>query len=254
VLPGKRVVSFYGHPNSAQMGILGEYPKEELLALLRDQAAAYEVADPSRPVQMALEIIGTVAQPFPGDDGTYVAYSGDELIQEYLDFCVANDLLLIIDLQIGWDTVPHQLEIVGKYLEHPNVHVALDPEFSTGPDRIPGEFIGEVDGKHVQQAVEILSRIVREKQLPSKMLIVHQFESDMIYNKEQIQPLPGVDVVIDMDGFGGQDAKITNYNLFVRDQLIEYGGIKLFYKQDDPLLSAEQIVALDPPPLVVIYQ
>jgi hypothetical protein len=100
----------------------------------------------------------------------------------------------------------------------------------------------------------MLAQIAHEKQPPPKILIVHEFESDMIYNKEQIKPLPGVDVVIDMDGFGSPEAKIVNYEIFVRDELIEFGGIKLFYKQDDPLLTPEQIVALDPSPVVVIYQ
>ena len=86
------------------------------------------------------------------------------------------------------------------------------------------------------------------------MLIVHQFEDDMIFNKDQISPVPGVQFVLDMDGFGAADAKIGNYAHFVRDQLIEFGGIKLFYRQDDPLLTPTEIVALEPDPLVVIYQ
>jgi hypothetical protein len=95
---------------------------------------------------------------------------------------------------------------------------------------------------------------VAEAGIPPKMMIVHQFEEDMIFNKDQITPVPGVQFVLDMDGFGGVEAKVGNYGHFVRDQLIEFGGIKLFYKQDDPLLTPAEIVALDPPALVVIYQ
>lgn len=254
VLPGSRVVSFYGHPNSAQMGILGEYDIDTVAAQLREQAAAYAAADPSTPVIPALELIATVAQPLPGDDGTYLAYTGDEIIGEFAAYAEANGMLLILDLQIGHSAIPDEINRVRHWLELPYVHVALDPEFSTGPDRIPGEFIGEVDGAQVQIGVQMLSQLVAEKGLPSKILIVHQFEEDMIMNKTAISPLPGVDIVIDMDGFGGADAKIENYEHFVHDQLIEYGGIKLFYRQDDPILTPEQIVALDPPPLVVIYQ
>lgn len=254
VLPGSRVLSYYGHPSTPNMGILGEYSKEDLLARLREQAAAYEAADPDTPVVLAFEIIGTVAQPLPGDDGTYLLYTGDEWIGEYVDFVTANDMLLIIDLQIGHNTIPNEIERIRRWLELPNVHVALDPEFSTGPDRIPGEFIGEVDGNEVQKAVDMLAEIVAQHDLPSKILIVHQFESEMIYNKEQIKAVEGVDVVIDMDGFGGPGAKVENYDIFVRQELIEYGGIKLFYQQDDPLLTPAEIVALEPSPLVVIYQ
>ncbi len=236
------------------MGILGEYSKEELLQVLSQEKANYEAADPSKPVKMALELIATVAQPNPGEDGTYVLYTGDEWIQEYVDFTAANDMILILDLQIGHSTIRDEVERVRKWLEYPHVHIGLDPEFSTGPDRIPGEFIGEVDGAHVQIAVEMLSQIAIEKNLPPKILIVHQFEHEMIYNKEAITPLPGVDIVIDMDGFGSPDAKIGNYNIFVGQEFIEHGGIKLFYQQDLPLLTPSEIVGLDPSPAVVIYQ
>lgn len=236
------------------MGILGASSKEEALRKLREQGAAYEAADPSRPVQLAFELIATVAQPYPGEDGTYVAYTGDAWIGEYVDFATQNGLVVILDVQIGWSTIAAEIERIRPWLERPNVFLAIDPEFSTGPNRVPGTFIGEVDGAKVQSGLETISQIVRDKGLPPKVVIVHQFESDMILNKQLIKPLPGVDVVIDMDGFGTPEAKIGNYNYFVRDQLVQYGGIKLFYKQDDPLLTPEQVVALDPPPLVVIYQ
>ena len=260
ILPGNRVISYYGHPNSSAMGILGEYSKEEVLQRLQQQGAEYAAADPNTPVVLAFELIATVAQPVPGSDGTYVAYTGDEIIGEYAQFTADNNMLLILDLQIGLDTIPNQINLIRKWLELPNVHVALDPEFSmkaneTVPrDRIPGEFIGEVNGHDVNVAIQMLDQLVQEKGLPPKMLIVHQFETEMIYNKEVITSLPGVDFVLDMDGFGGPEAKTGNYGHFVRDQLIEYGGIKLFYKQDDPVMTPAEIVALDPPPLVIIYQ
>lgn len=260
LLPANRILSYYGHPNSSAMGILGEYSKEEAHQKLTEQAAEYEAADPARPVVLAFELIATVAQPNPGDDGTYVAYTGDEIIQEYVDYVTANDMILILDLQIGLDTIPNQINMIRKWLELPNVHVAIDPEFSmkgnevVPNDRIPGEFIGEVNGLDVQKGMELVAQIVAEAGIPPKVLIVHQFEEDMIYNKDKITPVAGVQFVLDMDGFGGTEAKVGNYGHFVRDQLIEFGGIKLFYRQDDPLLTPAEIVALDPPALVVIYQ
>jgi len=260
LLPNNRILSYYGHPNSSAMGILGEFSKEEVHRLLAEQAVEYEAADSAHPVVLAFELIATVAQPHPGEDGTYVAYTGDEIIQEYVDYVTANDMILILDLQIGHDTIPNQINLIRKWLELPNVHVALDPEFSmkaneTVPrDRIPGEFIGEANGLHIQEGMELLAQIVAEAGIPPKMLIVHQFEEEMIFNKDQITPVAGVQFVLDMDGFGGTEAKVGNYGHFVRDQLIEFGGIKLFYRQDDPLLTPAEIVALDPPALVVIYQ
>ena len=34
LLPNKRIVAFYGNPLSKKMGVLGEYPKDEMLAKL----------------------------------------------------------------------------------------------------------------------------------------------------------------------------------------------------------------------------
>jgi hypothetical protein len=260
LLPHNRILSYYGHPNSSAMGILGEYSREEVHRLLMEQAAEYEAADPTRPVIPAFELIATVAQPHPGEDGTYVAYTGDEIIQEYVDYVTANNMILILDLQIGHDTIVNQINLIRHWLELPNVHVALDPEFSMKAneivprDRIPGEFIGEANGIDIQAGMELVSQIVAEAGIPPKVFIVHQFEEDMIYNKHLITPVPGVQFVLDMDGFGSPEAKTGNYGHFVRDQLVEYGGIKLFYRQDDPLLTPAEIVALDPAAVVVIYQ
>jgi hypothetical protein len=42
--------------------------------------------------------------------------------------------------------------------------------------------------------------------------------------------------------------------LLVGDEPIQYGGFKLFYRQDEPLLSPEQVLALDPASVVINYQ
>jgi hypothetical protein len=260
LLPGHRIISYYGHPSTASMGVLGAYPIDELYQKLRDQAAAYDAADPSHPTVLAFEIIAMVAQQWPGDDGLYVARTGDDVIQPYVDFATAHDMIVILDLQIGWDTIPHQIESIRNWLELPNVHVAIDPEFSTKAnavvptDRAPGEFIGEADGRDIQAGMDLVAQLVAEQRLPPKLFIVHQFESDMIYNKDQIHAEPGIQFVLVMDGFGGPDEKLGNYGVFVHDELIQYGGMKLFYTQDIPLLAAPDLTALDPPPLVIIYQ
>jgi hypothetical protein len=260
LLPGHRIISYYGHPSTASMGVLGAYPIDELYQRLQEQAAAYDAADPSHPTVLAFEIIAMVAQQWPGDDGLYVARTGDDVIQPYVDFATAHNMIVILDLQIGWDSIPHQLESIRNWLALPNVHVAIDPEFSTKAnevvptDRAPGEFIGEADGRAIQTGMDLVAQLVAEQHLPPKLFIVHQFESDMIYNKDQLHAEPGIQFVLDMDGFGGPDEKIGNYGVFVHDELIQYGGMKLFYTQDDPLLTAPELTALDPPPLVIIYQ
>lgn len=260
LLPHTRVISYYGHPSTPTMGVLGSGTIEEVYARLQQQAAEWQAADPNTPVKLAFEIIATVAQPEPGPEGTYLLYTGDEWIGEYVDFATAHDMLVILDLQIGHNTIENEINQVRHWLARPNVHVALDPEFSTKandiprPDRVPGELIGEISGYQVMTAVEMLSQIVAEHNIPNKILIVHQFEEEMIYEKHVVETRPGVDIVVDVDGFGPPESKMGGYQQYVTNELIQYGGLKLFYEQDAPLLDPATMLTLNPPPSVVIYQ
>ena len=260
LLPSHRIISFYGHPSTPTMGVLGSGTKEELLVRLQQQAAEFQTVDPNTPNKLAFEIIATVAQPVPGPDGTYLLYTGDEWIGEFVDFATANDMIVILDLQIGHNSIENEINRVRHWLALPNVHVALDPEFATKandiprPDRVPGTLIGEISGYQVQTAIDMLAEIVAQNNIPNKILIVHQFEDEMIYEKHVITLKPGVDFVVDMDGFGAPPHKIEGYELYVTNQLIQYGGIKLFYDQDDPIMDPAALLSLNPHPVVVIYQ
>ena len=45
MLPARRIVSYYGNPLSATMGVLGELHPDKLFRALRAQADAYAPAD-----------------------------------------------------------------------------------------------------------------------------------------------------------------------------------------------------------------
>ncbi len=258
VIPNYRILSYYGHPADDQMGILGAYEPEALLAKLREQAEAYEAADPSRPVLLALEVIATVAQPDPQYDGTYLLDTTPADIEDYIAFAEANGLHVILDVQIGRRGVLGEVErlIELGLLDKPFVHLALDPEFAIGEGEIPGVHFGSIDGSEITATQERLAAFSAERGLPPKILIVHQFVLQMITNKEIVEPVPGVQLVLMADGHGPPELKIEVYTLLVRDQAIQYGGIKLFYDEPDeePLMTPEQVLALDPVPDVIIYQ
>lgn len=254
LLPANRILAYYGHPHDPNMGILGEYEKDDLLAILRKEAATYAAADPSRPVIPAFEVIATVAQNWPTESGHYLLDTDMKTLTEYADFTEANGMLLFLDLQIGRNTVPAEIAKILPLLERPHVHLALDPEFAIAEGQEPGTHIGELTAGQIAEAQAILSQLVRERNLPPKILIVHQFVENMVLGKQDLQPYPGVQVVIESDGFGTPALKKQVYRVLITNDEYEYSGIKHFYRQDNPVMSAADTIALDPAPHLVIYQ
>lgn len=253
ILSGNRLLTYYGNPYSGQMGILGQLSPSELVAALKRRAVVYEEAG-GKPVIPAIHLVATVAQASPGYDGMYRARMPDEVIQEYADLAAANGMLLIIDLQVGRSTVQEEVEHMRKFLELPHVHLALDPEFDMWGGQQPGVEIGHMTTQEINYAQNVLAQIVAERGYRNKILIVYQFTPFMLPDKEAIEANPLVDLAVVMDGFGGQYIKIEHYHQFVRDTPVEYGGIKLFFDQDTNLMTPAEVVALDGPPDVVIYQ
>ena len=88
----------------------------------------------------------------------------------------------------------------------------------------------------------------------NRVLILHQFEDEMILNKEQIQNFPFVELVIDADGFGSDGTKIRDYFQYAAEPGFEYGGFKVFYDWDTPVMTPDQIMDLTPPPAIIIFQ
>jgi hypothetical protein len=254
ILPHYRVLSYYGFPGNELMGILGEFDKETLLRILREQAAVYEALDPSRPIKLAFEVIASVAQAGPMEDGSYLAYADDELIQEYVDFTRDNDLLLLLDMQFGRRTVQDEVAAAMKWLEEPHVHLALDPEFSVNEGEVPGQVLGKMNSREIRYAQDALATFCAERGLPPKMLIIHQFNMYSITDREEVEPVEGVQFVLEVDGWGYPDLKRETYAVVAGGEPIEFYGFKLWYRQDVPLMTEAEVLALTPSPDLIIYQ
>jgi hypothetical protein len=258
VLPTYRLLTYYGFPTNPNMGILGEYGVNDDLDGLREalleQAAGYEAADPSRPVLTGFEVIASVAQADPMADGSFLVHTDPELVQQYVDYTAAHEMPLFLDFQFGRTSIDDELAAAEPWMVYPHVHLALDPEFKMGPDELPGVHIGQITGSEVTRAQEWLAERCAVNGLPPKVLMVHQFHYSMIEDKEFISPVPGVQLVIDMDGHGPPWMKLESYEVVITQQPIEYHGIKLFYPFDEPLMTPAEVVALDPAPDLIIYQ
>ena len=250
-----RMVAYYGHPFSARMGVLGEYEDPaQMVAALKKQAAAYSAADPDRPAIPTIELIASVAQGSPGRDGLYLTRTPPEVIEGYAKVAEENGCLLLLDVQVGLSTIANEVEVIRPFLERPHVHLAIDPEYDMVPGQIPGQEFGSSRGQEIMGAARTLSELAKKKDLPAKVLVVHQFEQGIITDKELLAPMPNVEVVLHADGFGMPEGKISKYETLVRDEAPQYGGFKLFYQQDFPLLAPEEVLQLVPAPAVVSYQ
>ncbi|GAB4074901.1 lipoprotein [Barrientosiimonas marina] len=253
-LKDHRLVAYYGTPNSEHMGVLGEMPPEEMMEELKEKTRAYSKADPSHPAVPMIELISTVAQRKPGESGDYITDTPDEDIERYAKLAKEHGALLLLDVQLGRAPVMKEVKKLKPYLKLPYVHLAIDTEYSVDEGEIPGEDLGQVDGSEIQKAVEYVNDLVEENHLPDKMVLVHQFGNGVVQNKDKINPTEHVEVPLNYDGFGDPAIKMSAYGKLVRKQGMQYGGFKLFYQNDDPLLKPKQVLKLDPAPAVINYQ
>ena len=253
VLEKNLLVTWYGNPWSGRMGILGRLEGSALAEGLKRQAAGY-AAVTRKPVLPAYELVAVVAQPLPGRDGRYRRRESRHVIDRMLQAARAAGFKLILDVQTGRSTVLAELSYLAPYLQQPDVYLALDPEFSMGTDGVPGKRIGQMQANEVNDAIGVLEYLQARHQLPPKVLIVHQFTTGMLPDKEKIWSSSAVDIVLAADGFGSPALKRHTYATVLRQRSLAFSGFKLFYIQDSELLQPSQVLALTPPPAVIIYQ
>lgn len=259
ILPFKRIVAYYGNFYSKGMGALGEYPTEEMLAMLASTTRMWTAADPETPAISAIHYIAVVAQARAGKDGKYVLRMPDDQIDHALMLAHRVQGIVFLDVQVGRSTLQYELPLLEKYLKIPQVHLGIDPEFSMKFGDRPGTVIGTFDAVDVNYAAQYLARLVRDNHLPPKILVVHRFTQKMVTNYKQIQPLPEVQIVMDMDGFGSKEKKRGTYSRVIYPEPVQFAGIKLFYKNDikppsTGMLTPAEVLALTPVPIYVQYQ
>jgi len=254
ILPAHRIVAFYGNPYSRRMGILGEIAPDSMMAQLRATAAQWAAADSTMGVKPALHLIVTVAQGQGGRDGMHRLRMPSELIDRVAGWAESNQWLLFLDVQVGHSTVQKELPRLLPYLARPYVHLALDPEFSMKDGTVPGRRIGTMDAGDVNVATRALAGLVDSLGLPPKVLIVHRFTQRMLTNYREIAVDPRVQLVIDMDGFGDRPLKRSVYRDFIVKEPVQFTGFKLFYKNDRPMMTPDEVLTLSPQPVYIQYQ
>ncbi|WP_071609336.1 hypothetical protein [Niabella ginsenosidivorans] len=258
VFPFYRVVAYYGNLFSKTMGILGELPKEKMIQKLKEEVQKWEQADSATPVLPALHYIAVTAQGSAGTDGKYRLRMPFRQIDTIIKWANEINALTFIDVQVGQSTLQAEIPRFKKYLKLPTFHLGIDPEFSMKNGDTPGSVIGSLDAADINYVIDYLADIVRENDLPPKILVIHRFTNDMVKDYKNIKTVPEVQVVIDMDGWGSKSLKTNSYRAFIYKQPVQFAGFKLFYKNDTKkggtMLTPPELLKLKPQPVYIQYQ
>jgi len=258
IFPYNRVIAFYGNLYSTRMGILGEIPKDSMFKKLQEEVDAWQAADPSVKTLPALHYIAATAQASPGKGGKHRLRMPFHQIDTIMDWAEQINALVFVDIQVGHSTVKEEVPALEKYLQLPNVHLGIDPEFSMKNGEKPGSKIGTFTAADINDAIDFLAELVRKNNLPPKVLVVHRFTQGMVTEYEKIKTVPEVQVVMDMDGFGDKILKKSTYSRYIYKEPVQFTGFKLFYKNDTKTASGmftpEELLKLTPKPIYIQYQ
>ncbi len=257
ILPYKRVVAFYGNLFSKRMGILGELPKEQMLAKLKEENERWAKADTTIPTIPALHYVAITAQGKPGKHNMYRQRMPHAQIDKILGWADEIDGIVFLDIQIGHSTLPQEISTLTEYLKRPEVHIGIDPEFAMQEGIVPGRKIGTLSAADINTVIDTMQRIVQENKLPPKILVVHRFTQGMVTDYRNIKTCPEVQVVMHMDGWGGKALKRSSYHMAVYKEPVQFSGFKLFFKHDTRsggMMTPEEILRLTPKPVYIQYQ
>jgi hypothetical protein len=245
----------YGHPGSASLGVLGEQPVEEAVERAKKTAAQYESLS-DRPVVPTFEIIATIASGAAGKDGDYSAEASVEHLRPWVDVAREAGVYVLLDLQPGTTDFLTQAKRYSELLEQPHVGLALDPEWRLKPGQRHMRQIGSVDVAEVNATAAWLADLAREKNLPQKLFVVHQFRLSMISGREKLET--GHDelaVMIHAAGNGTPGEKLATWRAVHADAPAGVSwGWKNFYDEDRPTFTPKQTYEVDPVPDLVTYQ
>ncbi len=255
LFPGRRMVALYGHPGDTGLGVLGEQPVDAAIARAKQVAVSYS-ALVGEPVVPTFEIITTVASSSAGSDGNYSSESSVETIRPWVDAARAAGVYVVLDLQPGHTDFLAQAKLYAELLVQPHVGLALDPEWRLKPGQVHMVQIGSVSAEEINQVGQWLAELTRERNLPQKVLMLHQFRLDMISNRAAVvTSYDELMVVIHADGFGSPGQKFNTWNALHLDAPANvWWGWKNFYDEDEPTFTPKETVAISPAPVFVSYQ
>ena len=256
-LADRHYVALYGHPGAPSLGLLGEQGPQASIDRVEDLADQYtEVADTQ--FVPTFEIIATVAAGEAGPDGNYSAEAPMDRLEPLVDAAADAGVSVLLDLQPGRTDFLTQAKQYEKLLARPHVGLALDPEWRLEDDQVHLEQIGSVSAAEINRTADWLAQLTRDRGLPQKLFVVHQFTPSMVTQREDLDTSHAeLATVIHVDGSGSQGDKQGTWDALHRNapRGLAGWGWKNFIDEDLPMLTVPQTWAqVTPKPDLISYQ
>ncbi|WP_017934118.1 hypothetical protein [Nocardioides sp. Iso805N] len=245
------LVAYYGTAGTGALGVLGKTSPATMQRHLARAGRAFVRA--GRPVQLVYELIVSIADRHPGKDHDYSHDLQRKQVLPYIRAAHRNNALLLLDLQTGHSDF---LTVAKRWrwaLEDPWVGLALDPEWRMAHGAVPGRVIGHVTAGEINRTSAWLAGLVARRQLPQKLLVLHQFRTTMIQHIGRVERRPGLAMVQHVDGFGTPGEKKATFHAVAKPKRFTL-GFKLFYRADVHRMSARDVFRLRPRVRFVSFQ
>jgi hypothetical protein len=256
VFPRYRLVGYAGVTGAPTLGRLGTGPLHQRVAEIERTAKPYAAGREILPV---LEVIATVVQPSPGGDGKHRVRLTDAQIATYHKAARKHQAIMLLNLQPGRSEFITEVKAFKKWLEQPDVGVALDPEWAMDPGQRPGGVYGRTTGAEVDEVARYLSGLVKQHDLPEKVMVYHQVARSVVRKESGLKDHEGVVVIKSVDGLGPPGPKKNTYRV-VNKTTPEFvhPGFKLFFTEDREnggrLMTPKEVLSLKPRPEYVMYE
>jgi hypothetical protein len=255
VFPQYRLFGYAGSPGAPALGRLGVGDLDARVRELERRGTAF--AD-GRALLPVLELVAVIADPFPGEDGSYSRQVGDATIKRYLAAARRHKALLLLNIQPGRLRFIDVAKRPEPWLRQPDVGLALDPEWAVKRGQVPGRIYGSTTGAELDGVARFLDGIVRRYDLPQKVMVFHQVAASVVRHQSAVKQRDGVVVIKSVDGIGSRAAKTTTWRTLVKalpDSI--HPGFKLFLHEDaehGTVMTPSQVLALKPRPEYVLFE
>jgi len=255
-LGGKTYTAMYGHPGAPQLGVLGEQGVRASVKRAERLVRKYQRVA-KRTFVPTFEVIATVASASAGKDKNYSTEASVAELAPLVDAAEKAGIYVVLDLQPGRTDFLTQAKQYRALLERPHVGLALDPEWRLTRKQKHLVQTGSVTAAEINRTSGWLAELTRQKSLPQKIFVLHQFSLSMIKHRGRLDTShPELATVIHVDGSGPQGAKQGTWKTLRKNAPPGVGwGWKNFVDEDAPMLNARATWReVSPHPDFVSYQ